>query len=100
MRISRVAVVAALSAVLVGMSAGTAMAAARPAAPTVGYDVSYPQCGGPLPTNAAFGIVGVSDGRAYGENPCLAAQYAWAARAPKAPAFYMNTATRAASPAG
>lgn len=44
--------------------------------PTVGYDVSYPQCGGRLPKDLAFGIVGVSDGLAYGQNPCLAQQYA------------------------
>ncbi len=62
-----------------------------PPAPTVGYDVSYPQCSGALPDNPLFGIVGVSDGLAYGENPCFAAQYAWAARAPQGPAFYMNT---------
>ena len=33
----------------------------------------------------------MSDGLAYGENPCLAQQYAWASGARKAPAFYMNT---------
>ncbi|HUR23525.1 MAG TPA: hypothetical protein VMZ73_06605, partial [Acidimicrobiales bacterium] len=87
----RLIVMAALSAALTLASAGPAMAAPRPAAPTVGYDVSYPQCGRRLPRDPAFGIVGVSDGLAYGENPCLAEQYAWALRAVEAPAFYMNT---------
>ena len=82
----------ALTAVLLGLTSSVALAAPRPTAPTVGYDVSYPQCGRALPANAAFGIVGVSDGLAYGRNPCLAIQYAWALGAPKAPpAFYMNT---------
>ena len=38
-----------------------------------GYDVSYPQCGGPLPSNILFGIVGVNDGIVYSANPCLGA---------------------------
>jgi hypothetical protein len=37
------------------------------------YDVSYPQCGGPLPTNVLFGIVGVNDGIVFSANPCLGA---------------------------
>jgi hypothetical protein len=87
----RLLVIAALSAAVALVSAGPATAAPRSAALTVGYDVSYPQCGGRLPRDPAFGIVGVSDGLAYGQNPCLAEQYAWALRAPVAPAFYMNT---------
>jgi hypothetical protein len=38
---------------------------------TVGYDISYPQCGRPFPTNAAFGIVGVNKGIVFSPNPCL-----------------------------
>lgn len=84
---------ATLSAVVTIVSSGAALAAPRSPAPTTGYDVSYPQCGGSLPANPAFGIVGVNDGRPYGENPCLGQQYGWALGAPKAPpAFYMNTA--------
>jgi len=36
-----------------------------------GNDVSYPQCGGSLPTSPAFGIVGVNGGLANDLNPCL-----------------------------
>jgi hypothetical protein len=58
--------------------------AARPGgAPTVGYDISYPQCGGLFPTNPAFGIVGVNRGIVFSPNPCLGAgngpsELAWA----------------------
>ena len=40
---------------------------------TTGYDISYPQCGGPFPSNVAFGIVGVNDGIVFSPNPCLGA---------------------------
>jgi hypothetical protein len=33
----------------------------------------------------------VGDGRAYGDNPCLASQYGWARTARRTPGFYMNT---------
>lgn len=39
----------------------------------VAYDVSYPQCGKPLPEAFAFAIVGVNGGRVYSANPCLGA---------------------------
>jgi hypothetical protein len=42
-----------------------------------GYDVSYPQCGGSLPSNPAFAIVGVNGGKVFSANPCLATQLAW-----------------------
>lgn len=51
--------------------------------PSVGYDISYPQCGGPFPNNPAFGIVGVNRGIVFSPNPCLGtgngpSQLAWA----------------------
>jgi hypothetical protein len=61
--------------------------------PTVGgNDISWPQCSRPYPAKPAFGIVGVGNGLAYSDNPCLADEYAWATRAPRAPGLYMNTA--------
>jgi hypothetical protein len=36
-----------------------------------GNDISYPQCGGSLPSGQAFGIVGVNGGLANNANPCL-----------------------------
>lgn len=66
-------------------------AAPADAGTLVGYDISFPQCGKPLPSAADFGVVGVGGGRAFDHNPCVASEYAWAARAKRAPAFYMNT---------
>ena len=93
-------------AVVVAVAAGVAAladpSAAKPAraagSGSVGYDISYPQCGGPFPQSPAFGVVGVNDGVAYSRNPCLGAgdgpsELAWAEGASNhAPAFYANTA--------
>lgn len=45
---------------------------------TLGYDVSYPQCGATLPTDGAFAVVGVNGTNAAQHNTCLAEQFAWA----------------------
>jgi hypothetical protein len=86
------------------VAAATALAAAGAAAPvigwqaaaststTTGYDVSYPQCPWHFPRSAAFGIVGVNDGIAWSQNPCLAGEAAWATSRPGTAGLYMNTA--------
>jgi hypothetical protein len=51
-----------------------------PSAPT-GFDISWPQCGGPLPASSSVAIVGVDDGHQFSENPCLQQEAAWAASA-------------------
>ncbi len=87
------------SATLVISSQSLALATKPPADTTnlLGNDVSYPQCGGKLPTGQAFGIVGVNNGLANTTNPCLATQLAWAAKStgvssqPKV-SLYVNTA--------
>lgn len=63
----------------------------------IGNDISWPQCGSRLPTNHAFGIVGVNGGLASNVNPCLSTQLAWANKAPGTPnqpkvQLYVNTA--------
>jgi hypothetical protein len=91
-----VRVLIATLAVLAGVVAvpGTASAAVT----TVGYDVSYPQCGATLPSARAFAVVGVNGGLSTKANPCLATQLRWAAGGngsvgtqPKAQ-LYLNTA--------
>ena len=58
-----------------------------------GFDISWPQCGDPLPDAISFAIVGVNGGRVYSPNPCLGvgdqpSQLAWAG--PQAD-LYINT---------
>ncbi len=50
--------------------------------PTIGYDVSYPQCSGSYPSNPLFGIVGVNGGLAKNANPCIGGELQWARDAP------------------
>jgi hypothetical protein len=59
----------------------------------IGRDISFPQCGGPLPDerHAVFGILGANGGMSFTRNPCLVAELAWAKRLEAPPAFYANT---------
>jgi hypothetical protein len=86
-------VVLAVAAAILAVP-GTAAAAPT----TVGYDVSYPQCGSSLPKDRAFAVVGVNGGLSTKANPCLSTQLAWAWKSsgvasdqPKAQ-LYLNTA--------
>ena len=55
-----------------------------------GWDISYPQCGGPKPGGEfAYAIIGVNGGRAFKYNKCLAEQWQWA-RANGAAGIYVN----------
>lgn len=82
---------------LLGVFIAMPVYAAKAGVQKVGNDVSWPQCGKNLPTNHAFGIVGVNGGTAANTNPCLADQLSWAYRAvggtsqPKVQ-LYVNTA--------
>lgn len=46
----------------------------------LGVDVSWPQCGKRLPTDQAFGVVGVNGGLATTTNDCLKDQLVWGAK--------------------
>lgn len=72
---------------------GPAARAGGPGRYVPGYDVSYPQCGGPFPMPFSFAVVGVNGGRVYSPNPCLAiangpSELAWAGRDAQ---LYLNT---------
>ena len=44
-----------------------------------GWDISYPQCGGPKPEGEfSYAIIGINGGRAFKHNKCLAEQWQWA----------------------
>jgi hypothetical protein len=59
---------------------------------TTGYDVSFPQCGKPLPKGGSFGVVGVTNGLPWSANPCLGAEYQWARTMSSPASLYLNTA--------
>ncbi len=89
--------VSAALAVPAGAATATTSATAQGPVPpdtasTTGYDVSHPQCDGPLPADASFVVLGVNGGRVFAGNPCLDEQTAWAHQISDAPAFYANTA--------
>ena len=94
------------STVVTGLALGAAvlvlptpaLADESPRYSPVGYDVSHPQCGHPLPDDPAFAIIGVNGGLSTRTNPCLSTQLSWASRSngsvtsqPKAQ-LYLNTA--------
>jgi len=78
--------VATLPAAAAATTATTTTATTTATAPLAGQDVSWPQCpagrGGyslPMPAaSAAFVIVGLTGGRGFTTNPCLASQAGWA----------------------
>lgn len=67
---------------------------------STGSNVSWPQCGGALPSSpGAFAIVGVTGGRAFYQNPCLVSEYHWAQAASNPPTLVMNLNAAAGSAA-
>ncbi|HLY36222.1 MAG TPA: hypothetical protein VKU35_05890 [Candidatus Limnocylindria bacterium] len=72
---------------------------------SAGYDISYPQCGGPFPSHPIFGVVGVNGGLANDANSCFAGELQWALASPgqTSPAqpsasLYINTADPGPAP--
>lgn len=86
------------SILLLTPSVATARPVANGNSTPLGVDISYPQCGKRVPSDQAFGIVGVNGGTAATTNACLADQLRWAynssgaiAAQPKVQ-LYVNTA--------
>jgi len=78
-KIRPAAILIAVIVAALAWAAFPAVAAASPLYPTgtTGFDVSWPNCSATPPSNPHFGIVGVSDGTGYSQNPCLAQEAAW-----------------------
>jgi hypothetical protein len=56
-----------------------------------GIDISYPQCNMGLQIyKSSFIIIGVSGGKSFKSNPCLAPEFSWATKAKVPISFYMN----------
>jgi len=93
---------AAPAAPAVPAEVAVAAVAAALAGPDIGgrfgWDISYPQCGGPLPSGKfQYGIVGINGGRPYKHNPCLAEQWRWAQRSGAA-GVYVNVSFPRSAP--
>src|SRR5579859_4084504 len=68
-----------------------AMAAGPYATNSTGFDISYPQCASSTIPSGQFALVGVTDGKAYTQNPCFSTQYDRAAAATTGQvSLYMN----------
>jgi hypothetical protein len=85
-----IAVVAAVAAAVLLVSAASAQGIYTSG--WTGFDISWPQCGGsdPTPTFYRFGVIGVTSGHAFRNNPCFASQYAWATGSMAPEAVYLN----------
>jgi hypothetical protein len=79
---------AALAALLVVSGATGASAATVYPGGSVGVDISYPSCHTKIKPGLPFGVVGVSGGRVYEDNPCAASE---AAAFPGGATLYVNT---------
>ena len=75
--LTQLAVATTVAAGLALALQGVVLAAVNYSSGTTGNDISYPNCGGPFPTDS-FGIVGVTGGRAFTQNSCLSQEFAWA----------------------
>lgn len=80
--------------VISGLLTSQALATGFYTAGTNGYDISYPQGSNSASYPATpfnFGVVGVTSGRAFNDNPYLAQQFVWAQQGnATAPSLYMN----------
>jgi hypothetical protein len=84
----------ALALTAPGVAAASSSTAPTPAATSLGYDISYPQCGHTLPSAPGFGVIGANGGMTFTVNKCLATELTWAKSAANStPAFYANTGT-------
>jgi major membrane immunogen (membrane-anchored lipoprotein) len=63
-----------------------------PPATSIGFDISWPQCGHTLPQSPGFGVIGATGGSPFTANKCLDNELLWAIGALNvSPAFYANT---------
>jgi hypothetical protein len=90
--------VAGIGLVFIVVVVGLIIVMSASSSPSIGYDVSYPQCAGAYPSSPLFGIVGVNGGLSNNANPCISGELHWARdtpgqKHPKQPplSLYINT---------
>ena len=94
----------AINRPVVGIAAGVGTAIPRESRQLLssfGWDVSWPQCGKPLPSGQhGYAVIGVTDGHLWDMNPCLAEQHRWSTRGGALGGLYVNVnwPSRAAEP--
>ncbi len=81
----------ALVGALLLSTIGVASSSSTVAATSIGFDISWPQCGHTLPSSPGFGIVGVNGGAVFTVNKCLDRELSWAQGALDPASFYANT---------
>jgi hypothetical protein len=87
-------IAAAIAIIVSSVIVSVNMVTASPTAPATsyGYDISFPQCGGNLPTGVGFGVVGVNYGHPFSTNPCLTTELQWSQSSLSGQInFYTNT---------
>ena len=68
-----------------------AKAVASELATRFGHDISWPQCGDPFPAPGyGYGVIGVTGGRPFTANECLAEQWSWATSGASGGSLYIN----------
>ena len=88
---------AAVVFVVLVLASTNGVTSASPTLPTppttsIGFDISWPQCGHALPQSPGFGIIGATGGSPFTANKCLDNDLLWAIGALNdSPAFYANT---------
>lgn len=89
---NRGAVVAVVGLSLLMVPAMHTAAAGIYTSGNTGYDFSWPQCDGAYPIFSAYplGVVGVTSGHAFRNNPCFASEYAVATRSLSPESVYLN----------
>jgi len=87
-RTPRLLVLALLT--LVTVAPAIAQAAGPFPSNATGFDISFPQCGSNLQQTGSFGIIGVTGGKAFTQNPCFAGEYDYAATTTGLVSIYMN----------
>jgi hypothetical protein len=92
------AAAAVIGSVAVAQTARHALAASTYG--VLGYDISWPQCGGNQPAPSFdVAVVGVTDGHGFSGNPCLASEFAWSKQATLPSDLYVNIDLPSATPA-